>query len=154
MKHDEDLRSASRTATAQHRFSYNIEPPSTEPVTVVVPEAGVRVTFSHIASDFPADLSGAGQQQAFFDMDKLHFPLVMRNVLPGDRFLPLGAGGSQKVKKYFIDHKVPIKQRASCPILVSAQQIVWVVGHRIAEAAKVTKDTTRVLKAEVQLVKQ
>jgi tRNA(Ile)-lysidine synthase len=120
----------------------------------MVPEAGVRVVFSLFAAGAPQDFDQAGQQQAFFDMDKLHFPLVVRNIRPGDRFLPLGAGGTQKVKKYFIDHKVPAKHRASCPLLVSEQQIVWVVGHRVAETAKVTASTARVLKAEVQLVKQ
>jgi tRNA(Ile)-lysidine synthase len=153
-KHDTDLRTASRKATGQCRFSYRIDPPSTTPVTIAVPEAGVRVVFTRVGDNHPADLRGAGQLQAFFDMEKLHFPLVVRNIRPGDRFLPLGAGGTQKVKKYFIDHKVPAKHRASCPLLVSEQQIIWVVGHRVAETAKVTASTARVLKAEVQLVKQ
>ena len=153
-KHDTDLRTASQKATEQRRFSYRIDLPSTTPVTIAVPEAGVRVVFSIVGDNFPADLRGAGQLQAFFDMDRLHFPLVLRNIQPGDRFLPLGAGGTQKVKKYFIDHKVPARHRASCPLLVSEHQIVWVVGHRVAETAKVTASTTKVLKAEVQLVKQ
>ena len=85
-------------------------------------------------------------------MDKLRFPLVLRNAQPGDRLSPLGAGGTQKVKKYFIDHTVPKDERARCPLLVSGDQIVWIVGHRIAEPFKVTSATKHVLKAAVQVV--
>jgi tRNA(Ile)-lysidine synthase len=153
-RHDKDLRNVSPPAAPSPQFSYTVRTPSTQPLTVFVPEAGVRVVFSSLATSNPSELRGAGQQQAFFDMDKLQFPMTVRNLQTGDRFSPLGAGGVQKVKKYFIDHKVPRKQRAKCPLLVSAGQIVWLVGHRIAEAAKVTMTTTRVLKAEVQVVKQ
>jgi tRNA(Ile)-lysidine synthase len=148
-----DLRAVSRPAAPSPRFSYTVRTPSTQPLTVFVPEAGVRVVFSSFTTSNPGELRGAGQQQAFFDMDKLQFPMTVRNAQAGDRFSPLGAGGTQKVKKYFIDHKVPEKQRANCPLLVSAGQIVWLVGHRIAETAKVTLATDRVLKAEVQVVK-
>ncbi len=147
-----DPRKASPPAPTAHRFRYTVRLPSAEPLTLFLQETGLKVVFSSFVTDTPNQLRGAGQQQAFFDMDKLRFPLVMRNVLPGDRFAPLGAGGTQKVKKYFIDHKVPRKQRVRCPLLISGQQIVWVVGHRIAEAAKVTIATQRVLKAEVQVV--
>ena len=153
-KHETGLRRSGRPIAALHRFRYIIELPVTVPLTVVVPESGVRVIFSRFTTDSPEQLRGAGQQQAFFDMDKLHFPLVLRNIRPGDRFSPLGAGGTQKVKKYFIDHKVPAEKRARCPLLVSGRQIAWVVGHRIAESAKVTASTTQVLKAEVQVVTQ
>ncbi|KPJ79040.1 MAG: hypothetical protein AMJ54_00925 [Deltaproteobacteria bacterium SG8_13] len=153
-KNDANLRNASPAGSARRWFRYTVAPPSTMPVTVFVPEAGLRVVFSLFATDSPEQLRGAGQQQAFFDMDKLHFPLVLRNVRSGDRFSPLGVGGTQKIKKYFIDHKVPATQRACCPLLVSSGQVVWLVGHRIAEAAKLTAATTEVLKAEVQVVKQ
>ena len=81
-------------------------------------------------------------------MDKLAFPLTIRNWSPGDRFVPLGAGGSQKIKKYFIDHKVDPRDRRRCPVLISAGRIVWLVGHRISDLAKVHPQTRRVLKAE------
>ena len=151
-KHAVDLRKACRPAAAPHQYCYNVRPPSATPLSVMVPEAGVRVVFSHFTTGAYGDLDGAGQQQAFFDMDKLHFPLVLRNTRPGDRLSPLGVEGTQKVKKYFIDHKVPKKDRARCPLLVSGEQIVWIVGHRIAEPFKVTSATQRVLKGEVQVV--
>ena len=151
-RHDVNLRRLSGPDTVCHRYRHSVAAPATQPLTVAVPQAGLQVVFSCLVGELPGELRGAGQRRAFFDMDKLHFPLVLRNVRSGDRFAPLGAGGTQKLKKYFIDHKVPRNRRTCCPVLVSDGQIVWVVGHRIAEAAKVTAATTRVLKAEVQVV--
>jgi len=85
----------------------------------------------------------------FLDYERLQFPLKMRNFRPGDRFAPLGATGEQKLKKFFIDHKVPRYERPEIPLLISGERIAWVVGHRIDERFKVTKKTKKVLKIEV-----
>jgi tRNA(Ile)-lysidine synthase len=55
------------------------------------------------------------------------------------------------LKKFFIDKKVPRKERLKCPILLSCGKIVWVVGHRIDESVKVTPATKNVLKVELLL---
>jgi tRNA(Ile)-lysidine synthase len=90
----------------------------------------------------------AGQDTAFFDMNKLTFPLVLRTVLPGDRFQPFGVQGSQKVSRFLINRKIPHAERKHVLVLVSAHIIVWVVGLRIAEHAKITPHTQQVLKME------
>lgn len=86
---------------------------------------------------------------AFLDYERIHFPLRMRNFKPGDRFHPLGAEGSQKLKEFFIDHKIPRMERAHIPLLISGEAIVWVVGHRIDERFKVTSKTKKILRVEV-----
>ncbi|MBW2179682.1 MAG: tRNA lysidine(34) synthetase TilS, partial [Deltaproteobacteria bacterium] len=63
----------------------------------------------------------------------------------------MGMSGTQKVKKYFIDHKIPKNIRANIPVLLSDEKIIWVVGHRIDETVKVTSTTRNVLKAELFL---
>jgi tRNA(Ile)-lysidine synthase len=84
-------------------------------------------------------------------MDKLVFPLLLRNVNPGDRFRPLGMTGHQKVNKFFIDHKVPPAERRRCPLLLSDGIPVWLVGHRPGESAKLDATSRRAVKAEVLL---
>jgi tRNA(Ile)-lysidine synthase len=96
-------------------------------------------------------LTSAGQHSAFFDMDKLTFPMFLRNTIPGDRFMPLGMQGTQKVKDFFINNKIPREIRRKTPILVSKDMIVWIVGHRIDERAKITQQTRNVLKIELLL---
>ncbi len=86
---------------------------------------------------------------ALMDQRSLQFPLRMRNFRPGDRFHPLGAKGTQKLKEFFIDHKIPRFERSKVPLLVSGEMIVWVVGYRIDERVKVTEKTERVLAVRI-----
>jgi tRNA(Ile)-lysidine synthase len=93
-----------------------------------------------------------GPNRAYVDLDRLAPPLTLRPVTPGDRFTPLGAGGSQKVKKFFIDHHIPRQMRVLTPVLTDRQRIVWLVGQRIDEHVKVTAATTQVLAIEFFLL--
>jgi tRNA(Ile)-lysidine synthase len=61
----------------------------------------------------------------------------------------LGVRGTQKLKEFFIDHKIPRFERADIPFLVSGEGIVWVVGYRIDERFKITERTQRILKVQV-----
>jgi tRNA(Ile)-lysidine synthase len=97
------------------------------------------------------DYRYTGQHTGFFDKDILRFPMIIRNFRPGDAFKPLGVGGTQKLKKFFIDKKVPRSERIKCPILLSRGKIIWVVGHRIDESVKVMPSTRNVLKIELLL---
>jgi tRNA(Ile)-lysidine synthase len=83
---------------------------------------------------------------AFVDGEKLRFPLCLRTVRPGDRFIPLGMKGHKKLKDFFVDLKVPMAERRSTPILFSGDIPVWVCGFRIDDRSKVTPDTKQVLK--------
>jgi tRNA(Ile)-lysidine synthase len=75
--------------------------------------------------------------------------LLVRNFHPGDRITPLGLNGTQKVKKVFIDRKVPREDRARYPLLVCDDLILWIVGVRQSEIAKIKSHTRRWLKVEV-----
>jgi len=63
----------------------------------------------------------------------LERPFEVRNQLPGDRFQPLGGPGTRKLKDFFIDMKLPRRERSRCPIVLSGGQVVWVAGHRLDE---------------------
>jgi tRNA(Ile)-lysidine synthase len=86
---------------------------------------------------------------ALLDYQSLQFPLKVRNFRPGDRFQPLGLRGTQKLKEFFIDHKIPKFERPRVPLLISGEMIAWIVGYRINERVKVTEKTQRVLKVKV-----
>ncbi|MBW2100176.1 MAG: tRNA lysidine(34) synthetase TilS [Deltaproteobacteria bacterium] len=118
---------------------------------VFIKETGVYLSFTETGASTLFDFHGKGKNIAFFDINKLHFPLTIRSFQPGDRFTPLGMSGTQKVKKFFINNKIPPSERSKCLILTSGQQIIWIVGHRIDESVKVTSSTNRVLKAELLL---
>jgi tRNA(Ile)-lysidine synthase len=121
------------------------------PGLVSIMEAKASITLAEIGMEDLPDFENAGSQVAFFDMDCLQFPLVVRNVRPGDRFSPLGVEGTQTVNKYFSDHKISGVQRITCPLLLSGDKIIWLVGHRVDNSVKVSARTRRILRAELLL---
>ncbi len=128
-------------------FEYQIE----KLESVFIREIGATIKFTEMRMENVLDYRYAGQHTSFFDKDTLSFPMVIRNFRPGDAFQPLGVGGTQKLKKFFIDKKVYRSDRIKCPILLSRGKIIWVVGHRIDESVKLTPSTRNVLKVELLL---
>lgn len=141
---DFEIKSGRVSANA---FVHKIE----QPGSIFVKEVGLHLKFTETDSKDLPDLCRTGQKTAFFDRDSIRFPLVIRNFQPGDRFKPLGAMGTQKIKKYFIDKKVPKAERAKCAVLLSQGKIIWLVGHRIDENFKVMPSSRKVLKVELFL---
>ena len=79
---------------------------------------------------------------------------MIRNRKTGDRFSPLGLGGTQSVRKYLAGREKDRRKRALCPVMLSAGRIVWIIGHGIADEVKIGADTRRGVKAEVFLAKK
>ena len=119
--------------------------------TLSIKETDARISLLEVGRDEMPDFGEIPAHRAYFDLDRLTFPLVVRNRRPGDRFSPLGVKGTQKLKDFFSDHKIPISERGKCPLLLSAGKIIWVAGHRIDNGVKVSPYTTRVLRAELFL---
>jgi len=70
--------------------------------------------------------------------------LTLRNWRRGDRIDPLGMGGRhKKVSDIFADAKVPRAARHRIPIVADAQGVLWIVGHCLADRAKLTPSTQR-----------
>jgi tRNA(Ile)-lysidine synthase len=76
--------------------------------------------------------------------------LRVRSRRRGDRFRPLGAPGSKRLKEFFRERRVWPADRDRVPLVTAGDSIVWVVGHRIGEEFRVRDGTTRrlVLTAE------
>jgi len=76
---------------------------------------------------------------AHLDLDKVEMPLSVRTRRPGDRFFPLGAPGHRKLKRFFIDRKIPLHKREKIPLVIDGGgRIIWVVGEEIADFCKLT----------------
>jgi len=91
---------------------------------------------------------GRDPSQVVMDRDTLSFPLLLRFGQDGDRFRPLGLGGSKKLKDFFMDAKVSRSRRRLTPVLCDRGRIIWVVGHRIDDRVKITAQTRRLLRLE------
>ena len=87
---------------------------------------------------------------ALFDADHLLLPLTIRSWQPGDWFVPVGMGGRRKkLQDYFTDAKLSRSVREHIPLLLSQEQIAWIVGQRIDARFAATASTTRFVLASV-----
>ena len=72
--------------------------------------------------------------------------LVVRSRQAGDRMRPAGLGGTKKVQDVLVDRKVPRNERDGIPIVTdTGGRIVWVAGHVVGEAFRVTEGTKAVI---------
>lgn len=82
--------------------------------------------------------------------------LKVRSPRRGDRFRPLGAKGSKPLTRYLMERKVGREERARVPVVVrsvpddgaslrgpSREEILWVVGHGVSEASRVSEESRR-----------
>lgn len=81
---------------------------------------------------------------AYFDLDDIAPPIIIRNRRAGDILSPFG-GDTKKLKDFFIDGKIPREQRDNIPIVVDKNDILWVVGYRRSNKAKIKKTTKNIL---------
>lgn len=82
----------------------------------------------------------------YFDYDNIKGKLCIRNRKDGDKIRPLGMKGSKKVKDIFINMKVPVEERAKVPIVCFDSNIAWIVGYKVSEENKITRQTKKVIK--------
>jgi tRNA(Ile)-lysidine synthase len=113
----------------------------TFPVKIKISE--LKIDQFHIPANNPAI--------AWLDMDKLNFPLKLRPWVKGDRFMPFGMKGSKLVSDYLTDEKVNLFEKEKVMVLLSGNDIVWVVGYRSSENHKVDDQTEKVCKMELSV---
>ena len=88
--------------------------------------------------------------RAYADADRIEGPLWVRSPLPGDRYRPLGAPGSKKLGRLFIDRGLTSFLRRAWPVVVCADKLVWVPGVPVAENFRIMPATKTVLVLEVR----
>ena len=87
---------------------------------------------------------------ADLDASLVRFPLTLRRIQEGDRFVPLGMQGSQLVSDFLTNLKRNRFEKRDQMVLVdAADEIVWVVGLRINDRFKITPKTTDRLRIEL-----
>ena len=77
--------------------------------------------------------------------------MVVRRRRAGERFQPLGMSEPKKLQDFMVDSKIPREWRDRVPLVCSSDGILWVVGWRIAEWARVKDSTKRVLYLEFEI---
>lgn len=127
------------------------------PGTVEIPELNIRMVSNIDYGDKDDEGAEKGDKDeknsAIFDMERLKSPLTLRTRRDGDRFYPAGGRGSKKIKDFFIDIKLPRSERDKVPVLLSGDDIIWILGHRADGRFVATGETKRRLKVSFSSLK-
>ena len=81
----------------------------------------------------------------YVDHDRLHFPLLLRRWQQGDWFIPFGMKGRKKLSDFFTDRKMNLRDKEEVWVLLSGDDVVWIVGERPDNRFRVTDKTRKVL---------
>ena len=101
----------------------------------------------------PALVDPKGRRLARFDAARVDGQVIVRGIKPGDRFRPLGMSGTKKVGDLLTDRKIARPVRGEIPLACDNKGILWVVGVEIADRAKLTASTEKVLTIEYRVRK-
>ena len=123
-------------------FEYEIAVPGRTPFPTLAAEM-IATVVERPMDCVAADKFPDGKFEAVFDLDRLQLPLKLRQRRDGDRFHPFGMQGRKKLKDLLIDAKIPRQERERVPVLMSRDEIIWVVGYRTSEPFKVRAETKR-----------
>jgi tRNA(Ile)-lysidine synthase len=113
------------------------------------PESGVyvvngmrwRVDVADIDSSFAVSRQ---PNVATLDASGIVFPLTVRRVVEGDRFVPFGMKGSKLVSDFMTDRKMNLFEKQRQLVVVdSSGRILWLVGLRTDNRYRITESTER-----------
>lgn len=84
----------------------------------------------------------------WMDYDKVRQGFCIRNRRQGDYFIGDAKGSRKKLQNYFVDEKIPQKQREEMWLLARENYVLWLVGGRMSEDIKVTETTNVIVELE------
>lgn len=84
------------------------------------------------------------KNQMLFDYDLVcDLSLELRCRAKGDRIAVFKDGRCKRLKSFMIDQKIPRAKRNTIPLLCAEDQVLAVIGYRVAEPYKVNENTKR-----------
>lgn len=86
----------------------------------------------------------------WFDYDIIKDTVVIRNQMPDDYITIDKDGNTQKLKKYFVNAKIPGEQRNQVLLAADGNHIMWIIGYRQNQMYQVSENTKRILEIKVE----
>ncbi len=90
------------------------------------------------------------KEMAYLDADKLEGEWRLRKWQKGDWFIPFGMKGRKRLSDYMTDRKYSLLDKQQQYVLLSGEQVVWLVGERLDDRFKITPSTRKVLIIEIK----
>ncbi len=107
--------------------------------------------YDHTDIDLIETMSVA-ENCALIDADKLKYPLFVRKWREGDWFIPFGMSGKKKISDFLIDQKVSLLEKERQFVLVSGEDIVWVIGRRSDNRYRLESGSENVLRITKEIL--
>jgi len=119
-----------------------------------IPEAGLYRYDDNRRFDIVASrniIISKSSDCATIDAALVKFPLVVRPIQTGDKFIPYGMSGHKLVSDYLTDLKIDIVSKRRQLVLTDCEgNILWLVGQRTDNRYRVTDQTTSVLSITIR----
>lgn len=138
-KYDDLILERKTARLKQIKYKYLIDVPG----TVYIKERNLTVK-AQLLSKRGIDFTK--KNIMLLDGDKIEGPLVIRSRRDGDWFQPLGMQGRQKIKDFFINHKVPVVERDKKMLFADKISVIGIENMHISDRVKITGHTKNVLK--------
>jgi len=98
----------------------------------------------------PQDFSSTTNEIAWLDRAVLQGPFIIRRAVPGESFTPLGMGGkSVRLSTFWSNIHMPRRARPGWPLVICQGEIVWVVGQRICDPARLKPSSCKAIRLEL-----
>lgn len=104
----------------------------------------IHLEIKHLKAN-PAFIVSKKQDLIHIDADKVSFPLILRRWKEGDNFFPFGMKNSKKLSDFFIDEKKNLFEKKNSWLLLSNDEIIWIVGQRLDNRFRVTDNTKNII---------
>ena len=108
---------------------------------------GEEKTFDNFTISIkPADIAaislGKEKTHEYISADNIvGSKFVIRNWQDGDKFFPLGMKGTKKISDFLNELKIESHKKKNQLLLLNDKKIVWVIGYRLDNRFKITKNT-------------
>lgn len=116
--------------------------------TLKIPETGLYVFNENLKFDVQiCKIDGMfkipkSRNNICADFSKIKFPLIVRHVEAGDKFVPFGMNGAKLVSDYMTDCKKNILQKKNQLVVEDINgNILWLVGERIDNRYRITANS-------------
>lgn len=119
-------------------------------VSISLPKEGEYLEFRVFSFDGNMEKIPKKTYTKWLDYDKIKNGFCIRNRENGDFLISDTEGHRKKLKKYFIDEKIPLEERNTMWLLAQDSEVLWLVGGRISEKLKVLESTEAII--EIQYI--
>ncbi|MDC8004767.1 tRNA lysidine(34) synthetase TilS [Aureisphaera galaxeae] len=151
-----EAQTGKQVLSSSHRILKNREHLLLTVLEIEGPEGRYEIEAATTSMEAPISLAFSQAERfeitnghtVFVDTETLTYPLLLRKWEEGDSFYPFGMQGKKKLSKFFKDEKLSLVAKENCWLLCSGDQIVWVVGYRMDDRFKVTKQTKKIVRID------